>query len=136
MSPTEMTTIDIRSSTREELIDVTALVRAALKRIGVSRGMAFIYCPHTTAGVTIQENTDPTVRSDMLGQLRKLVPRDPAFEHSEDNADAHIKSSLMGVTTSVPVDGGKMQLGQWQAIYFCEFDGPRDRRLHIKVIEG
>jgi secondary thiamine-phosphate synthase enzyme len=134
MSDTQ--TIDIRTTTREEMVDVTALVRSALKRSGVDRGLAVVYSPHTTAGVTVQENADPTVKSDMLGHLRKLVPKDAGFAHAEQNSDAHIKCSLVGVSTTLIVEGGKPQLGHWQAVYFCEFDGPRDRRLLVRVIPG
>jgi secondary thiamine-phosphate synthase enzyme len=132
----EPQTLDIRTTTREEMVDVTALVRAAIKRAGVERGLAVVYCPHTTAGVTVQENSDPTVKSDMLAHLRKLVPKDAGFAHAEDNSDAHIKCSLVGVSTTLIVEGTKPQLGHWQAIFFCEFDGPRDRRLLVRVIPG
>jgi secondary thiamine-phosphate synthase enzyme len=132
----ETQTLEIRTTTREELVDVTALVRAALKRAGVDRGLAVVYCPHTTAGVTVQENSDPTVKSDLLNHLRKLVPKDAGFAHAEDNSDAHIKSSMIGVSTTLIVEAGKPQLGHWQAVYFCEFDGPRDRRLLVRVIPG
>jgi secondary thiamine-phosphate synthase enzyme len=132
----ETHTIEIRTTTREEMVDVTALVRSTLKRAGVDRGIAVVYCPHTTAGVTVQENSDPTVKSDMLGHLRKLVPKDGGFAHAEDNSDAHIKCSLVGVSTTLIVEGGRPQLGHWQAVFFCEFDGPRDRRLLVRVIPG
>jgi|SRR5689334_15248393 secondary thiamine-phosphate synthase enzyme len=128
--------IEIRTTTREEMVDVTALVRGAIKRAGIERGLAVVYCPHTTAGVTVQENSDPTVKSDMLNHLRKLVPKDAGFAHAEDNSDAHIKCSLVGVSTTLIVDGSKPQLGHWQAVFFCEFDGPRDRRLMVRVIPG
>jgi len=129
-------TLEIRTTTREELVDVTALVRSAIKRAGIERGMAVVFCPHTTAGVTVQENSDPTVKSDMLAHLRKLVPKDAGFAHAEDNSDAHIKCSLVGVSTTLIVEGGRPQLGHWQAVFFCEFDGPRDRRLLVRVIPG
>jgi secondary thiamine-phosphate synthase enzyme len=134
--PAETQVIDIRSTTREETIDVTALVRGAIRRAGVDHGIAVIYCPHTTAGLIVQENADPTVKSDLLNHLRKLVPKDAGFAHSEDNSDAHIKSSLVGVSTTLIVENGRPQLGHWQAVFFCEFDGPRDRRLLVKVIAG
>ena len=128
--------LEIRTTTREEMVDVTALVRGALKRAGVERGLAVVYCPHTTAGVTVQENSDPTVKADMINHLRKLVPKDAGFVHAEDNSDAHIKCSLVGVSTTLIVENGKPLLGHWQAIFFCEFDGPRDRRLLVRVIPG
>jgi len=132
----ETQTIEIRTTTREEMVDVTALIRSAIKRCGVDHGLAVVYCPHTTAGLTVQENSDPTVKSDMLAHLRKLVPKDAGFAHAEDNSDAHIKCSLVGVSTTLIVEGARPQLGHWQAVFFCEFDGPRDRRLLVRVIPG
>jgi secondary thiamine-phosphate synthase enzyme len=128
--------LSIRTARREEMIDITSLVRAAVRRTGIDHGVAYIYCPHTTAGVTIQENADPDVRADIIGHLARLVPQDAGFRHSEGNADAHIKSSMVGASQVVPVDGGKMCLGTWQAVYFCEFDGPRTRRVLVKAMEG
>ena len=130
----ELITIDVRSTRREELIDVTPLVISAIKRGGVASGLACIFCPHTTAAVTIQENSDPDVRTDMVAHLARSVPQDPRFKHSEANADAHIKSSLIGSSVTLIIDGGRPVLGTWQAVFFCEFDGPRDRRLMVKVI--
>jgi secondary thiamine-phosphate synthase enzyme len=131
---TELVTIDVRSTRREELIDITSQVRSAVKRSGVTSGLACVFCPHTTAAVTIQENADPDVRSDMIAHLARSVPQDPRFKHSEGNADAHIKSSLVGASVTVIVDEGKPVLGTWQAVFFCEFDGPRDRRVLLKVL--
>jgi len=136
MSASATEILQIRTTTREEMIDVTALVRTAVRKTGIGHGIVVVYCPHTTAAVTVQENSDRTVRSDMLGHLRKVVPKDGGFQHDEGNADAHIKSSLVGASTTIIVEGGKPMLGHWQAVYFCEFDGPRDRRLIIKVIAG
>lgn len=131
-----METIELRSTTRVEMIDVTSLVRAAIKKSGVTSGLAALHCPHTTAGLTIQENADPDVKSDLLGHLGKLVPENGGFRHGEGNSDAHIKSSVVGATLTVIVDAGRPLLGTWQAIFFCEFDGPRQRKLHVKVIPG
>jgi secondary thiamine-phosphate synthase enzyme len=128
--------LDVRTTTRSELVDITSVVRNAIRASGVESGIACLFCPHTTAGLTIQENTNPSVRRDLLARLDLLVPRDGGYEHSEDNEDAHIKSSLLGVSLSLVVDGGRPHLGQWQAIYFCEFDGPRSRRLLLKVVAG
>jgi secondary thiamine-phosphate synthase enzyme len=133
---THLEEIAVRSSRREEMIDVTTQVRAAVRRTGVDAGLAIIYCPHTTAAVTIQENADPEVRTDLMGHLVRLIPQDAGFRHSEGNADGHIKSSLVGSSQMVPIDGGKLCLGTWQAVFFCEFDGPRDRRLQVKVVAG
>ena len=129
-------TIDVRTTRREEMIDVTSLVRGAVRKSGVQSGIAVVFCPHTTAGIAIQENSDPTVRSDMVRHLAKLVPQHEGFEHSEDNQDAHIKSSLVGQSISLIVDQGKVVLGNWQALFFCEFDGPRSRKIHVRVIAG
>jgi secondary thiamine-phosphate synthase enzyme len=126
--------LDVRTTTRTEMVDITSLVRNAIRASGVDGGIACVFCPHTTAGLTIQENTNPSVRRDLLAHLEKLVPRDGGYEHSEDNEDAHIKSSMVGASIALVVDGGKPHLGQWQAIYFCEFDGPRSRRVLVKVV--
>jgi secondary thiamine-phosphate synthase enzyme len=131
-----MQTIDIKTTTREEMIDVTALVRSAIKQTGVSDGIACVYCPHTTAAVTMQENTDPDVKADLVGHMSRVVPRSGPFRHDEGNSDAHIKSSLVGPSLTVIVSGGRPILGSWQAIFFCEFDGPRDRKVLVKVVRG
>ncbi len=133
---THLEEIAVRSGRREEMIDVTTQVRAAVRRTGVEAGVAIIYCPHTTAAVTIQENADPDVRTDLMGHLVRLIPQDAGFRHAEGNADGHIKASLLGSSQMVPLDGGKLCLGTWQAVFFCEFDGPRDRRLLVKVVAG
>jgi secondary thiamine-phosphate synthase enzyme len=99
-------------------------------------GLCCVYCPHTTAGITIQENADPTVKSDLLQHLSRLIPKDAPFAHGEGNSDSHIKSSLVGASTTLIVENSKLLLGHWQAIYFCEFDGPRDRRVHVKIVGG
>ncbi|MBI4512427.1 MAG: YjbQ family protein [Deltaproteobacteria bacterium] len=132
----EVQTIDIRTTTRLEMVDITALVRAAVKRTGATHGLATVFCPHTTAGLTIQENADPDVKSDLLAHLARLVPKEAGFRHGEGNSDAHIKSSIIGASTTLLVDSGKLLLGHWQAIFFCEFDGPRDRRVFVKVVKG
>jgi secondary thiamine-phosphate synthase enzyme len=129
-------TLDVRSARREEMIDITAMVRSAIKRSGIDHGLCCVYCPHTTAAVTIQENADPDVKSDMLAHLARVVPKDAGFRHSEGNADSHIKSSLVGASLTVIVEDGKPLLGTWQAIFFCEFDGPRSRQVQIRVIQG
>jgi secondary thiamine-phosphate synthase enzyme len=134
--PTRLEEVTVRTAHREELIDITSLVRAAVKRTGIDSGVAYVYCPHTTAAITIQENADPDVRTDVVGHLARVVPQDARFRHSEGNADAHIKSSLVGSSQLVPLDNGKLLLGTWQAIFFCEFDGPRTRRVLVKVLEG
>jgi secondary thiamine-phosphate synthase enzyme len=124
-------TFDIRTTTRAEVIDVTALVRGAVRKSGVTSGIACVFCPHTTAGVTIQENSDPRVRQALSEHLSSTVPR-----AGEENMDAHIKSSLVGASLTLIVEGGKPVLGTWQAVYFCEFDGPRNRLLMVRVVPG
>jgi secondary thiamine-phosphate synthase enzyme len=125
-------TFDVRTTTRIETIDITSLVRAAIRRSGVDNGLACVFCPHTTAAITIQENSDPRVKTDLLAQLARLVPHDG----ESNNSDAHIKSSMVGVSLTLIVEHGKPVLGTWQALYFCEFDGPRSRRVMVKVIGG
>jgi secondary thiamine-phosphate synthase enzyme len=128
--------IDVRTTRREEMIDITSLVRGAVKKSGIQSGVAWVYVPHTTAGVTIQENADPTVKSDLLAHIARLIPKDGGFQHAEGNADAHIKSSLVGASQAVFIENGKLLLGTWQGIYFCEFDGPRERKVQVKVLQG
>jgi secondary thiamine-phosphate synthase enzyme len=124
-----MTVIPIESTRREQLIDITDAVQ---KLIAIDSGVVWLHCPHTTAALTIQENADPALRQDYLEHLAKLVPQ-PGFRHDEGNADAHIKSSLIGTTQPVLVDQGKLVLGRWQAIYFVELDGPRRRQVLARV---
>ena len=122
---------------RIELVDVTSEVQGAVRIAGLKDGYVVCYVPHTTAGLTVQENADPDVVHDLLWKLEQLVPKDEsAYRHNEGNSDAHIKSSLMGCTQMVLVEEGRLMLGTWQGIYFCEFDGPRQRRMLVKCIEG
>ncbi|HTE50328.1 MAG TPA: secondary thiamine-phosphate synthase enzyme YjbQ [Kofleriaceae bacterium] len=131
-----METIDVKTTTRSEMIDITSLVRAAVRRSGVSDGLVCVFCPHTTAGVAIQENSDPQVKSDMVRHLGLLVPREAGSERPDQNSDAHIKGSVIGQSVTLIVEGGRPQLGNWQAVFFCEFDGPRDRRVLLRVLAG
>ena len=132
MAATE--TIDVRTTTRAEAIDITSLVRAAVKRSGIDDGLAVVFCKHTTAALTIQENSDPTVRAAVLAHLAQAVPHGAGAVSAATNADAHVKSSLIGASLTLVVEAGKPALGPWQAIYFCEFDGPRNRQVLIKVV--
>jgi secondary thiamine-phosphate synthase enzyme len=132
MAATE--TIDVRTTTRAEAIDITSLVRAAVKRSGIDDGLAVVFCKHTTAALTIQENSDPTVRAAVLAHLAQAVPHGAGAVSAATNADAHVKSSLIGASLTLVVEAGKPVLGPWQAIYFCEFDGPRNRQVLIKVV--
>jgi secondary thiamine-phosphate synthase enzyme len=119
------------------MIDVTDRVQKAVNEKGVQDGVVVVYVPHTTAAVTINENADPDVKHDLLKKLEELIPkREPYYQHGEGNSDSHLKTQLTGNSAMVIIDKGKLVLGTWQGIYFCEFDGPRERELHIKVIEG
>ena len=130
-----METIDIQSSRRTEFIEITDRVREAVKRLGMSDGVCYIYVPHTTAGVTINENADPSVQRDIITALNRIVPYDQPYEHGEGNSPAHIKASLLGSSAAVFVESGRLVLGTWQGIFFCELDGPRSRRVYIKGLE-
>ena len=123
--------LKVKSGNRTQLIDITTDVQAALRDAGVHDGICMIYVPHTTAAVTINENADPTVKSDILKILNQVIPFDANYGHMEGNSAAHIKSSLVGASEMVAVRNGKLQLGTWQGIFFCEFDGPRRRRVHL-----
>jgi len=127
-------TLRIETESQMEMVDVTATVRRFVKDSGVARGMCHLYVPHTTAAITINENTDPDVRKDMIKELLKTVPLQDDYLHAEGNAAAHILSSLLGASQSVFVENGKLVLGTWQAIYFCEFDGPRSRTVLLRVM--
>ena len=124
-----MWTLEVRTQRRVSFVDITRDVAALVRDAG--DGVVLVYVPHTTAGVTINENADPSVRDDLEMALQRLVPEDLPFTHAEGNSDAHTKASLMGSSVSVPVQGGALQLGTWQGIYFAEFDGPRRRRVTV-----
>ncbi len=129
-----MDVLNVSTKAREQLLDITPQVQEYVDKTGIKEGLCVVFCPHTTAGLTINENADPDVASDILNHLRKMVPEDGGFAHSEGNSDAHIKASLMGPSLTVLVEGGKLVLGTWQGAYFCEFDGPRERKVFVKVI--
>ena len=129
-----MTTISIDSNQRVELLDITDQVRQAIRAGGIRDGLAVVYTPHTTAAITINENADPDVARDLVTALNKLVPFDDHYRHSEGNSAAHVKSTLVGASETLIVQGGAPVLGTWQGIYFCEFDGPRRRQVHVQVI--
>ncbi len=126
--------LDIKTTRRTELVDITAEVQKRVAASGVGYGICQLYVPHTTAGLTINENDDPEVARDIETALDRLVPRDAHYRHREGNADAHIKSTLTGVSQAVPIEDGRLALGRWQAIFFCEFDGPRRRRVRVKIL--
>jgi secondary thiamine-phosphate synthase enzyme len=131
----ESTMKEIRVSTRgrTELVDITGEVQKVVADSGVRDGMCHVYVPHTTAGVTINENADPSVREDILMELNKVVPFQDNYKHLEGNAAAHIKATIVGASETILVEGGRLLLGTWQGIFFCEFDGPRSRRVLVKV---
>jgi len=126
----------VKSSSRTELVDITAGVQRLVAESGVRQGICHVYVPHTTAAITINENSDPNVGLDILRELNKVIPFDDHYVHGEGNSAAHIKSSLIGVSKAVMVEEGRLGLGTWQAIFYCEFDGPRERRVYVKVMEG
>lgn len=127
--------INVRSRARNEFIDITDKIQEVVKEEGITSGICYIYVPHTTAGITINEGADTSVQRDIQVALSKLVPFEAEYSHREGNADAHIKSTLVGISSVVFVEDGKLVLGTWQAIYFCEFDGPRHRRVALKIIK-
>ena len=130
----KMQILKFRSTQREEMINITREVERLLADVSMQEGVAVIYTQHTTCGVTVNENADPDVQSDMLGFLQRLIPQfEPHFKHGEHNSDAHIKSSLLGTSATVPFSSGKLLLGRWQGIYLCEFDGPRGRKVVMMV---
>jgi secondary thiamine-phosphate synthase enzyme len=128
--------IRVRSSRRVEIIDITEGAAAAIAESAIGEGICVLQSLHTTAALTINESADPDVRRDMERQLAAIAPRDPAFLHAEGNSDAHIKTSLLGPSLTLVVSGGKPVLGTWQAVYFCEFDGPRERSVVVKCVGG
>lgn len=127
--------IEVRTPAHACLVDITAKVEQFISRSEIKDGVCHIFVPHTTAGITINENADPTVRTDILRELDKIVPWNDDYAHDEGNAAAHIKASMMGASQTVLVDGGKMLLGTWQGIYLAEFDGPRTRQVWIRLVQ-
>jgi secondary thiamine-phosphate synthase enzyme len=131
-----MDTIPIKTRSKQEFIDISREVSAIQQKKGVSEGLCCVYVPHTTAAVTINENADPSVRKDIINELLTLITREGGYTHSEGNSDAHIKSTLVGASLCIPISGGKLALGTWQGIFFCEFDGPRQREVFVQIIKG
>lgn len=129
---------DVQTKEKAQLIDVTAKVEAMVRQSGVEHGVAVVFVPHTTAGLTIQENADPDVQRDLLAALAHAAPDDlpDGYRHSEGNSPAHVKTSLVGSSSSILVEGGELVLGTWQGVYLCEFDGPRTRRVLVRVLRG
>ena len=128
--------LSVKTRERIELVDVTSEINQLVKKSGIDQGLCMVYVPHTTAGVTINESADPSVSMDIKNHLNELIPRDDRFAHAEGNADAHIKSTLVGCSATLLIHNGALVLGTWQGVFFCEFDGPRNRKVHVKVISA
>jgi len=129
-----MITLSVSTNQRVDFVDITSRVREAVASGGVQDGIVTVYVPHTTCGVTINESDDPDVAADITMQLAKLVPHDAGYAHYEDNADSHIKTSLVGSSEQVFIQDGKLVLGRWQGIFLCDFDGPRTRKVYLKIL--
>lgn len=132
----EVYTFGVKSGQNFAMIDITSEIQNIVKKSGVKDGICVIFVPHTTAGITINENADPDVVRDFLMEINKMVPMSDGYRHTEGNSAAHIKSSMMGFSQTVIVEESRLLLGTWQGIYFMEFDGPRIRKVHVKLIEG
>jgi len=129
-----MKNFEVQTGSKEIFVDITGKVEEEVKRAGMKSGVCVVYVPHTTAAVTINENADPSVRHDIMMALRKSVPDSLAYAHGEGNSPAHVKSSLVGVSITIPVEDGRLVLGTWQGIFFCEFDGPRRRHVYLQLL--
>ena len=130
-----MHTFDVSTRQRNEFVEITAEVRQAVRAGGVKQGWCVVYCPHTTAAITINENADPDVVHDMLLWFDRTIPQEQrGFQHGEGNSDSHIKASLVGSSATVLIEAGDLVLGRWQGVYFCEFDGPRRRTVHVQIL--
>jgi len=124
----------VSTKRRSQMIDITSQVRSLVSQSGIANGDVIVYCPHTTAAISINENADPSVPHDILLTLDELVPRHrPGYQHSEGNSDAHCKSSLVGCSEQILIKGQSLELGTWQGIFFCEFDGPRSRKVYVQI---
>jgi secondary thiamine-phosphate synthase enzyme len=126
--------ISVETSSRVQFIDITGKVRAAVKGRGVAEGLCHVYVPHTTAAVTVNEGADPDVTRDIIDQMESVAPQGGSYRHREGNADSHVRSTVVGVSAIVPVRGGDLALGTWQSVFFCEFDGPRRRKVLVTVV--
>ena len=126
----------VRTSSHTQMVDITAQVQKIVTESGVKDGICVIFIPHTTAAVTINENADPDVQTDFMKEINKIVPWEDAYRHMEGNSAAHLKSSMMGFSETVIIDQGHLLLGTWQGIYFLEYDGARNRRVYVKIMEG
>ena len=129
-------TFNVKTHRSIQFVDITRELRRILVESGVKRGIMLVYTPHTTAGITINENADPNVTSDMETFLKKKFPHEPYFRHGEGNSPSHLMSSYISASETLIIDSSQILLGTWQGVYFCEFDGPRNRKVHVKIIEG
>jgi secondary thiamine-phosphate synthase enzyme len=132
----KMQTVQVRTVAQTEFIDITGSVRQAVQETGVEDGICIVFVPHTTAAVTINENADPSVTRDIVMEVNKIVPFEDRYHHKEGNSAAHIKASLLGCSQTILIESGQLALGTWQGIFFCEFDGPRNRKVYVKVVKA
>ena len=128
--------LSVKTGARTELVDVTHEINQAVQNSGIQEGLCMVYVPHTTAGITINESADPSVNSDILMILNEVIPWQAKYRHLEGNSAAHIKASLVGASELIAIENGSLVLGTWQGIFFCEFDGPRTRQLHVRFLGG
>ena len=131
-----MEVLRVKTARRTQLVDVTGEVERAVAKAGVASGVCYVYVPHTTAGVMVNEHFDPDVATDLEGVFERLVPRVGPYRHAEGNSDSHAKAALTGTSATIFVEEGKLALGRWQGVFFCEFDGPRERKMWVKIISG
>jgi len=131
-----VTRLSIRTQSRTEFIEITSQIQKVISESGIKNGICTVWVPHTTAAITVNENADPTVQQDILMELNKIIPFQNNYSHYEGNSAAHIKSSLVGCSHTLLIEEGRLLLGTWQGIFFCEFDGPRHRQIWIKILEG
>lgn len=127
-------TLTVKTGSKTEFVEITGDIENIIRSEGFDDGLCMLFVPHTTAGITINESADPSVKSDILMVLNKIVPWKEAYRHLEGNSPAHIKSSLIGTSELIAVEGGRLKLGTWQGVFFCEFDGPRTRKVHVRLL--
>lgn len=130
-----MEVMKVKTDRRTQFVDVTGLVERVVEKAGVASGVCYVYVPHTTAGVIINEHFDPDVATDLEGVLDRLVPKNGPYRHGEGNSDSHAKAALVGTSQMILVEDGKLALGRWQGVFFCEFDGPRERKIWVKILK-
>ncbi|HPN31870.1 MAG TPA: secondary thiamine-phosphate synthase enzyme YjbQ [bacterium] len=128
--------INVKTNSSVELIDITRKINETISKSGIDSGICLVFTPHTTAAITINENADSDVQSDIIKEINKIIPFNDNYRHSEGNSAAHLKSSLFGASENIIVESGRLLLGTWQGIYFCEFDGPRSRKVFVKILKG